>query len=261
MKKLIKLINEILAFLGQALETLWDNKMRSILTMLGVVIGVFAVITLVAIGEGAKQYIYDQVSSFGTGSTYMEARPGKDHGPMSMTEKLTYQDAEAIEKYCTNVSAVDPRVYGAGEIKYGKEKMTLPIIMAVSYKYPEVLSHKVVMGRFFNKSEEATKKKVCIIGQKIVSELLSGANPVGERVKINSKSYTVIGVFENKGSFFGFDYNKIVVIPITSGQQLFDTKKLMEVGIKQRMRSFRYFIKDIKKRISGSILRKSRFLW
>ncbi len=239
-----KLFDELVEFFGQAVETLWGNKVRSFLTMLGVVIGVFAVITLVAIGEGAKQYIHDTVSSFGTGSTYMEARPGKDTGPMSFTEKLTYQDAEAIEKECPDIASVDPRIFGTGEIRYGKTKMTLPIIMCVSYKYPEVLSHKVVIGRFFNRSEETTKRKVCVIGQKIMTELLAGLNPIGERVKINSKTYTVIGVFENKGSFFGFDYNKIVIIPITAGQQLFDTKRVMEVGLAAKSDAVVYKAKE-----------------
>jgi putative ABC transport system permease protein len=241
---MIKLIEELADFFNQALETLWGNKMRSVLTMLGVVIGVFAVITLVAIGEGAKQYIYDTVSSFGSGSAYMEAHPGKDHGPSMGVEKLTYQDAEAIEKYCPDVSAVDPRIYGAGEVRYGKEKMNIPFVMCVSYKYPEVLSHKVVVGRFFNKNEEMMKKKVCIVGQKIVTELLSGLSPIGERIKINAKSYTIIGVFENKGSFFGFDYNKIIIIPITAGQQLFDTKKVFEIGIAAKSDAVVYKAKE-----------------
>jgi len=228
---MIKLFDELAEFFSQAIETMWENKTRSFLTMLGVVIGVFAVITLVAIGEGAKRYVYDEVSSFGTGSTYMEVHPGKDLGPPSFTDKLTYQDAEEIARQCPDVANVDPRLYGNGEIRYGNQKMDIPFIMGVSYKYTSVFSHKVVTGRFFNKPEEDTRKKVCVVGNKIVTELLAGSNPIGERVKINSKSFTVIGVFEDKGAFFGFDYNKVVVIPITAAEQLFDTKNIVEIGI------------------------------
>lgn len=241
---MIKLFGEISEFFGQAMETLWDNKTRSFLTMLGVVIGVFAVITLVAIGEGAKRYVYDEVSSFGTGSTYMEVHPGKDRGPATFTEKLTYQDAEHIARECPDIANVDPRMFGAGELRYGKEKMDIPFVMGVSYKYPEVFSHKVQIGRFFNKTEEDTKKKVCVVGTKIVTELFSGFNPIGERLKINSKSFTVIGVFEDKGAFFGFDYNKIVIIPITSAEQLFDNKKVMEIGLSAKSDAVVYKAKE-----------------
>jgi putative ABC transport system permease protein len=241
---MIKLFEELLEFFWQAIETLWNNKMRSSLTMLGVVIGVFAVITLVAMGEGAKQYIYDLVSSFGTGAAYMEVHPGKDRGPAAFTEKLTYQDAESIAKDCPDVSNVDPRVFATGDVRYGKEKMDIPFVMGVSYKYPAVFSHKVVRGRFFNKTEEDVRKKVCVIGQKIVTELFSGFDPIGDRLKINSKNFTVVGVFEEKGAFLGFDYNKIVVIPITSAEQLFDTKKVMEIGVSAKSDKVVYKAKD-----------------
>ena len=241
-----KLIDELIDFFGQAIETLWGNKLRSFLTMLGVVIGVFAVITLVAIGEGAKQYIYDMVSSFGSGAAYMEIHPGKDatSGPVSFTDKLTYRDAEEIERLCPDVAAVDPRLYSSGEIKYGRKKMDLPFVMGVSHNYTRDLSHKVQIGRFFNKTEEDTKKKVCVVGTKIMKEIFSGFNPIGERVKINSTSFTIIGIFEDKGAFFGFDYNKIVVIPITAAQQLFDTKKLFEIGVAAKSNAVVYKAKD-----------------
>jgi putative ABC transport system permease protein len=214
-----------------AIETLMSNKMRSFLTMLGVVIGVFAVITLVAIGEGAKSYVYEQVSKFGTGSRYMELHPGKDQGPSMMTEKLTYRDTEAIEKYCPSVAAVDPRTMGGFDLKYGKKKMTIQFGMGVSYTYPEMFTHGVVMGRFYTKSEQESRKKVAVIGQKVVDKLFSGFNPIGEKMKINGKSFLVIGVFEKKGMTMGFDYDEIVAIPVTTAQKLLDTNRIMEVGI------------------------------
>jgi putative ABC transport system permease protein len=227
-----------------AIETLMSNKMRSFLTMLGVVIGVFAVITLVAIGEGAKTYVYEQISKFGTGSRYMELHPGKDHGPSMMTEKLTYRDTEAIEKYCPSVAAVDPRTMGSFELKYGKNKMTIQFGMGVSYRYPEMFTHGVVMGRFYTKSEQESRKKVAVIGQKVVEKLFSGFNPIGEKLKINGKTFLVVGVFEKKGYTMGFDYDEIVAIPVTTAQKLLDTNRIMEVGISTKTDDLLYRAKE-----------------
>jgi len=227
-----------------AIETLMSNKTRSFLTMLGVVIGVFAVITLVAIGEGAKTYVYEQISKFGTGSRYMELHPGKDRGPSMMTDKLTYRDTEAIEKYCPSVAAVDPRTMGGFELKYGKNKMNIQFGMGVSYRYPEMFTHGVVMGRFYTKSEQDSRKKVAVIGQKVVEKLFSGFNPVGEKMKINGKSFLVVGVFEKKGYTMGFDYDEIVAIPVTTAQKLLDTNRIMEVGISAKTDELLYKAKE-----------------
>jgi putative ABC transport system permease protein len=214
-----------------AIETLMSNKTRSFLTMLGVVIGVFAVITLVAIGEGAKTYVYEEISKFGTGSKYMELHPGKEQGFGILTEKLTYRDTEAIEKSCPSVAAVDPRTMGNFELKYGNRKMDIQFGMGVSYNYPVVFTHGVSLGRFYTKSEQESRKKVAVIGQKVVDKLFSGFNPIGEKIKINGKNFLVVGVFEKKGYTLGFDYDEIVAIPVTSAQRLLDTNRIMEVGI------------------------------
>jgi len=239
-----KYVEDLIESFNLSFETLFGNKLRSFLTMLGVVIGVFAVITLVAIGEGAKAYVYEQVSKFGTGQNYMEIHPGKDQGPSMMTEKLTYRDAEAIERDCPAVKAVDPRTMGSVELRYGKEKMNIQFGMGVSYRYPEVIKHEVATGRFFNKPEQETRKKVVVIGQKVVEKLLSGFNPIGEKIKINGKNFIVVGVFGRKGVSFGFDYDELIAIPITSAQKLFDTNRIFEIGVSAKSDALVYKAKE-----------------
>lgn len=239
-----ELITNMVESFYLAIETLMSNKTRSFLTMLGVVIGVFAVITLVAIGEGAKTYVYEEVSKFGTGSKYMEIHPGKERGFGMMSEKLTYRDTEAIEKYCPSVAAVDPRTMGNMELKYGKRKMDIQFGMGVSYYYPVVFTHGVSLGRFYTKSEQEARRKVAVIGQKVVEKLFSGFNPIGEKIKINGKSFLVVGVFVKKGYTMGFDYDEIVAIPVTTAQRLFDTNRIMEVGITAKSDELVYKAKE-----------------
>jgi len=224
-------ITNMVESLYLAIETLMSNKVRSFLTMLGVVIGVFAVITLVAIGEGAKQYVYEEISKFGTGSRYMEIHPGTERGFGILTEKLTYRDTEAIEKYCPSVAAVDPRTMGNFELKYGSRKMNVQFGMGVSCNYPVVFTHGVSSGRFYTRAEQDSRRRMAVIGQKVVEKLFSGFNPIGEKIKINGKNFLVVGVFEKKGYTMGFDYDEIVAIPITTAQRLLDTNRIMEVGI------------------------------
>jgi putative ABC transport system permease protein len=161
-----------------------------------------------------------------------------------MTDKITYRDTEAIEKYCPSVAAVDPRTMGGFDLKYGKNKMTIQFGMGVSYNYPKVLRHEVVMGRFYTKSEQDSRKKVAVIGQKVVDKLFGGFNPIGEKMKINGKSFLVVGVFEKKGLMMGFDYDEIVAIPITTAQKLLDTNRIMEVGISAKKDNLIYKAKD-----------------
>ena len=216
-----------------AIRSIRANKVRSFLTMLGVIIGIASVIVLVAIGEAAKQYVVTQMQSFGLNASYLQVAPGKYSGDYLgfLDNKLRLKHADIIRKKCPSVLEVMPIVAGRAKLKYGKKDYTVNQGWGVSENYPSVLSHKVDKGRFFNLGEVEGNKKVCVIGQKVVDGLFGGFNPLGEKIKVNGRKFAVIGVFEKRGSVLTQDMDDVIVIPVTTAISLFNTKGLIKISI------------------------------
>src|SRR3989339_1006586 len=172
-------MTKILENIKMALKALGSNKLRTFLTMLGVIIGVFAVIALVSMGEGAKAYIHASISSFGEGTNYLEIRPWQEgEGPFAalsmLDSKLSYKDAMAIKEKSRYVKYVDPRLFRRGELIYGKQTYKVPFVFGVSADYIYVFTHSVNQGRFFNDAEVSEKRKLMIIGPKVAEKLFGG---------------------------------------------------------------------------------------
>ena len=216
-----------------AIRSIKANKVRSFLTMLGVIIGIASVIVLVAIGEAAKQYVVMQMQSFGMNASFLQVAPGKNSGDYMgfLDNKLRLKHADEIRRKCPSVLEVLPIVAGKAKLKYGKKEYTVNQGWGVSENYPKVFSHKVVKGRFFNLGEEEGNKKVCVIGQKIVDELFGGFTPLGEKIKVNGRKFTVIGVFEKRGKVMIQDMDDVIALPVTTAISLFNTKSLVEIDI------------------------------
>ena len=205
-----------------ALRALWVNKMRSFLTMLGIIIGVGAVITMLAVGTGASQKIAEQIAS--VGSNLIMVIPGSiTQGGIRMgsgsNSTLTSNDAEAIEKECSAVSAVAPIVNTSAQVVYGNQNWatgiygTFPGIL-------EVKDCKLVAGRNFVDQDIRSATKVCILGQTVVDNLFGGIDPIGQIIRIKKVPFTVIGILETKGqSIVGQDQDDVVYIPLTTAQK------------------------------------------
>jgi len=222
--------------LNSALKSLAGNKFRTALTTLGVIIGIFSVVTLVSMGEAGKAYIHFQISQWGTGTNYMEIHHGKkgEEGAARMMgmldSKLTLEDVKAIAK-AKHVKYAIGHILKSGKIKYGRRTYETSFLGGTNYNYTQAFTHKVAVGRFFNKQEEALSKKVCVLGPEVITKLFGGFYPIGEKVKINGVKFTVVGVMEKKGSMFGVNLDEYCFIPITAAQTLFDTKKIIEIGV------------------------------
>lgn len=215
-----------------AVRDITRAKLRSFLTMLGVIIGIFAVISLVTLGEGAKGFMYEQVGKFGTGTTYMEVHGGKDGQLAAMaTVKITYADAKAIEEKSPSVELVDPRSIQSGDIIYENKSVSVPFISGSSPALMEQMNWGVNQGRFLSNVDVDGRKKVVVLGQDIVKKLFGSFAAVGEKVRINGSNFLVIGVLRKKGSIMGFNLDEYVVIPVTTAQDIFETDRLVEIGI------------------------------
>ncbi len=221
---------EFVDYLRQAVTSIVSHKLRSMLSMLGILIGVAAVISMVAIGEGAKEAIAQDLSSLG--SNILTVRPGSRRVmgvalQAGAVTRFTEQDAKALSRL-TEVNNVVENVIGRCQILHEGKNWNSQV-WGVGIKYPEVRSAKPILGRFFSETELRSRKKVALLGQTVVRELFAGQNPVGKSVKINRVNFSVIGVLPAKGSTPMMDQDDIAVIPVTTamyrllGKEYIDT--------------------------------------
>ncbi|MCC6794585.1 MAG: ABC transporter permease [Candidatus Hydrogenedentes bacterium] len=211
-------------YMRVALDSVAQNKVRSFLTMIGVTIGVLAVILLVALGEGAQAYVAKEFADMGT--NLLIITPGKQEtsGMMPIIagsfRKLTYENAKEIQRNAVGVKEVSPEVLGAGSVKYrDRERDTM--ILAVTPALERIRDVHVDIGRFLDEKDIEKNNKVCVLGAGLRDELFGNANPLGERVSINRSKHLVIGVMERKGVTLGIDADSIALVPLLSGQQMF----------------------------------------
>lgn len=217
-----------------ALKSLLLNKVRSFLTMLGVIIGVGAVIILTSLVGGIEKQITDTFESLGTSSLFVFAGGdvGGGGGPTGIpVNKLTYDMAKKI-KTLPNVSYSSPVVTTSGRVALGDKEVRRVEISGVDADYKEIYSLNVVKGNFFTQSEINGAKMVAIIGTTIQEELFPNENPLGKTVKIKDKRFTIVGVPESKGSIFGQDQDKTILIPYTTAKQRFQIDRPTFIFVK-----------------------------
>lgn len=210
-----------------ALHGLASNKMRSLLTMLGVIIGVGSVITLVSIGEGVKSSISSQIQ--GLGSNLILVTPGGGKAGVNVStlgavNRLTYDDALAVERNADSVKNVAPVIESSAYIQYKSGKTTL--VSGTTESYAEVRNFPVRSGDFFSRGDIRGYRPVAVIGDTVCKELFPGQNPLNKTLMINSKDYEIIGVMEKKGRTLTIDNDDRVFIPITAAESLFNTKQV-----------------------------------
>lgn len=213
---------DILTIVKIALKAIWVNKMRSVLTSLGIIIGVAAVIVMLAIGEGAQKKVSDQMSSMGSnllmirsGSvTSSGARTGQGGQPT-----LTLNDAYAIERNITSVSQVAPSVNVNGQVVYGNQNWATQVTGTTPSLF-YIRSWDVSNGALFSTEDVRTGASVAILGQTVVENLFGVSDPVGRTVRINNVPFRVTGVLKEMGqSSFGQDQDDTVLVPVTTAMK------------------------------------------
>lgn len=208
--------------------------MRSILTMLGVIIGVFAVILLVSIGSGLQNYITNQISGLGSNLTFVI--PGRLGGARTpggqQSNKLVSADAKRLESKLRSIADVGPVVQKTATIKY-KNKLDKGVsVLGTTANYPSIItSTDFEKGGFFTNAQERSGARVAIIGQTVKVTLFKNQNPMGQKIGIDTGKYTVVGVAKARGSTFGVDLDNTVTIPITSAQKQFGVTSLNAIYI------------------------------
>jgi putative ABC transport system permease protein len=220
---------KLIESLSIAIRSLLANKLRSTLTMLGIIIGVGSVITLMSVGRGAQASITSTFEQMGTNVLYVMSTSAEEGGMMaiqygSMSPTLTLEDAKALERIdsVTAVASVNENIV---DITAGGESK-MAIIHGASAEYPQVYTHSIASGQFFSDRQVASRDTVVVLGSQVAEDLFGDDDPVGERVKIKGKRFTVIGVLEPKGgAMMGVSMDDIVVTPITTFQTKLFTQR------------------------------------
>jgi len=206
-----------------ALRALVRNKLRAFLTMLGIIIGVASVIAMLALGEGSKRSITEEMSSMGSNMVMImpnyQQRGGVSLGASS-SMALKYSDVTAIRNEAASISAVSPTVNANGQVIYGNQN-TQTTIYGISEEYLDIRKLNIQSGRIFNETEIRSMAKVCILGQTVVENLFGeGADPVGISIRIKNLPFEIIGVLEDKGeSGMGQDQDDLILAPYTTVQR------------------------------------------
>jgi len=220
-----------------AFQGLGANKLRSFLTMLGVIIGVGAVIVAVAIGQGSRDAVAESIQRLGT--NVLTVFPGNQRrggisfgGGSSVT--LTLDDAAAILKECPSVQRVTPTVNRNAQIKY-KNKNDNSSITGTGKDYPLVSAHPVAQGRYFNQSEVDGYARVCVVGSNVATNIFDRATPIGKTLRINGQGFIVIGVLKSKGGTGFRNPDDAVFVPVTSAmRRLFGMENVNNITVQAR---------------------------
>jgi putative ABC transport system permease protein len=217
-----------------AVDSLRGHKLRSFLTILGIVIGVMTVIGMVSIIQGLNKSFLAQLQSAGSDLIIIRKNEGIQMGRMSEEERtrkdLTFEDAQAVEKGASLARAVAVSIYVSPfetvEVKYQNAKSDNSMVIGMNDKWPIVMAlYLPRLGRFVTESEIAHSARVCVLGSELADALFPMTNPIGKEIRVGPEAFTVIGVLSKRGQMFGQSRDNFVGLPITTLMKYFRYEK------------------------------------
>jgi putative ABC transport system permease protein len=220
-------------FVRLVAQSVIAHRMRSILTALGIGIGVTAVVLLTSIGEGLNTYMVEQFTQFGT--TTVQITPGKVNtfgispGALNSVRPLSLADAEALTRAPHVLSSV-PVVAGSASVE-GRGRERSVTVYAVGPDFDQAFRFDVAIGEFLPHDDFDRARNVAVLGAGLHRELYGGDNPLGDRIRVGGQRYRVVGVMESKGQMVGIDLDDTVYIPAARGLELFNRQGLLEIDV------------------------------
>jgi putative ABC transport system permease protein len=197
-----------------AVRALSVNRLRSILTMLGIIIGVAAVIALVSAGQGAERMVSEQIDAMGTNLIMITPRGAT---------RLEVEDSVFIVERVSTLSRAMPIIQSQTEVSWRSNSATITV-QGVTQDFPDIRSFHSASGRFLLETDVDARRRVAVVGQTVVEDIFDGEDPVGQVMTVRGQPFTVVGVMEEKGETFGMDQDNVVLIPITTLQRLAGTR-------------------------------------
>jgi putative ABC transport system permease protein len=213
-----------------AVTALQANRLRSLLTMLGVVIGVSAVVVLVAIGTGAKQEVEDQVN--GLGANLVILVPGQlDFGAAPTRSRLELADADRVGRAINARDGVAVTLSSGETVRAGGNS-AFATVNGTNAAVPRIFNRPVARGQYLRESDVDTRRRVAVVGPRLAETLFEGADPLGRTIAVGGVRFRVVGVFESLGGAFGADRDSEVHIPVTAAQRLFNDARVDALAVK-----------------------------
>jgi putative ABC transport system permease protein len=202
-----------------AWESIARNKLRSLLTMLGIIIGVASVIIMIAISSGTEAAIEEQITGLGSNLVYVTANFGRPSfgrgGPQLEDGGLVYDDAFAIAEQVNGVQAVVVEQSSSETVKFGDVTLNDVAILGSTADFPSVRDMEIELGRYFNRTEIDRAQKVAVLGSSLAEEMFGDENPIGQTVTVGTTKLAVIGVLKEKGLVGDVDFDSRLYTPIT----------------------------------------------
>jgi len=223
-------------FIHLAVGSVIAHRLRSLLTALGIAIGIASVVLLTAIGSGIHQFVLSEFTQFGT--NLIAINPGRvtTHGAsvgvFGTDRPLTIDDAQALQ-HIPDVIATEPIMAGNAVVQGGGHERRSNVY-GVGPHFPEVFTIGVASGRFLPPDEPNAARSFAVLGSKVDDELFGNTNPIGQRINIGGETYRVIGVMHSKGQILGFDIDDTVYIPTNKALEMFNRDSLMEIDVLYR---------------------------
>jgi putative ABC transport system permease protein len=220
-----------------ALQSLWANKLRTILTLLGVVIGVASVIAVVTLVNGANTYVSTKFSTYGADVFTVSKMPQivtspEDYQRYQKRKNILFEDYKYVADNCRHCIGIGAQQAVTGKIVRGTQSTTDTSIRGYTWQMPALQNLNIVQGRGFTEADEEHSSHVAIIGTDIQDHLFEGMDPLGQELRVDGTPYTVIGVSEKQGSTFGASQDNWVAVPLTAFQKSYGTAKTLTIYVK-----------------------------
>ena len=223
--------------LRMALLAIWANKLRSFLTVLGIVIGVAVTVGVQGILQGITGIAINEIQGLGSNTLFVSPYrpPGKEGEKLARVE-LTVEDGDALRRFCPDVDLLSPVIQRGGRFKRGNEIANAFIIGSNAF-FQDTRNIYVDRGRFFSSVEEQRRARVVVVGAKIVEDLKLVGEPLGQTISLQGQEFTIVGILEQKGKLFDFNFDELALIPLPTAVAIWGENTAKQVVLIVRARA------------------------
>jgi len=241
----------LLTLLGEYISMAWHalkaHKLRSVLTTLGIFIGVTTIITIFTTIQGLNEYVIGQLSNIGSSTVYVEKFPWVIQGDFwkfRNRKEVTWNEYEKLVEFSKEADFIAPQVFSMKVVKYKNEKYDRVFVMGTNEQYKDTDNVNPEEGRFFTELDIQRNHPVCVLGPELANNLFKNENPMGKRITIGDRKYRVVGILEKKGTMFGQSWDNYAIVPIGTFRRVFGGHRGLRIAMNVKDVSRLEYLKD-----------------